>query len=246
MRGTGQGTERRSRAQVAPAVALIFFAAGCSGAGTTSAAMQSAAMPTAAIPTAAQGYSGASTPGDVFTGSTAKPPQIVVAAQPDINCPAIEVRRGASTLTIAPPGPQSAMTVKYQGSFVRQARECTVVEGNMVIKVGVEGRVVVGPAGGPGQVNVPLRFAVVQETPSGIRAITTKFVIVPVNVTADGNTLFTYVEEGITFPVPTPTTVLDDYVVYVGFDPVAAEAQTKAPPPKVRRKQRTKPTASTN
>jgi hypothetical protein len=135
------------------------------------------------------------------------------------------------------------MTLKYQGSFVRQARECSVVEGNMVIKVGIEGRVVVGPAGGPGPVNVPLRFAVVQETPSGMRAITTKFVIVPVNVTADGNTLFTYVEEGLTFPVPSPISMLDEYVVYVGFDPVSAEAQTKGPPPKVRPNPKTNPAA---
>ena len=146
----------------------------------------------------------------------------------------------------APPGEQSAMSLKYQGSFVREARECAVVEGNMVMKVGIEGRVVVGPAGGPGEVSVPLRFAVVQETPTGMRAIVTKFVIVPVTVGASGNTLFTHVEEAITFPVPTPAAQLDDYVVYVGFDPVSAEARTKAPPPKVRPKPKAKPPAAMN
>ena len=36
----------------------------------------------------------------------------------------------------------------------------------MTMKVGVEGRVLLGPAGGPGQVDIPLRMAVVQEGPA--------------------------------------------------------------------------------
>ena len=119
---------------------------------------------------------------------------------------------------------------------MRLARECSTVEGNMVMKVGVEGRIVLGPAGSPGQVSVPLRFAVVQETPSsGMRPIATKFIMVPVDVGATGNTPFVYVEEALSFPIPTPATALDEYLVYVGFDPVSAEAQSKAPkarPPK--------------
>jgi hypothetical protein len=235
MRGTGQRTERHGRALIAPALTLALFAAGCSSAGA----------PNAATPDAQHGYSGSSSLGELFTGSTAKGTQTVAGAQPDVNCPGVEIRRGASTLTIGPPGEKSAMTVKYQGSFVRAARDCSVVDGSMVMKVGVEGRIVVGPAGGPGQVNVPLRFAVVQETPTGMRPIITKFIIVPVNIDANGNTLFSHVEEAMTFPVPTPTALLDDYIVYVGFDPVAAEAQTK-PPPKVRPKSKAKPAASAN
>lgn len=237
MRGTGQRTNRCGRALIAPALLLALFAAGCSSAGAPNLGMPQAKS---------QGYAGSGSLGEIFTGSTAKGTQTAAGAQPDVNCPPVEVRRGASTLSIAPPGENSAMTLKYQGSFVRQARECAVVDGNMVMKIGVEGRVVVGPAGGPGQVNVPLRFAVVQETPSGTRPITTKFVIVPVTVSADGNTLFTHVEDAITFPVPTPTAQLDDYVVYVGFDPVSAEAQAKAAAPKVRPKHKPKPAAGTN
>jgi hypothetical protein len=155
---------------------------------------------------------------------------------PDVNCPAAEVRRGAATLSIGPTGERTAMSMKYQASFVRVARECALVEGNMVMKVGVEGRVVLGPAGSPGPVSVPLRFAVVQETASGgMRPITTKFIKIPVDVGATGNTPFVYVEEALSFPLPTPTTALDDYIVYVGFDPVSAEAQPK-PAPKARPK----------
>jgi hypothetical protein len=225
---------RRGGTLAAPALLLALLAAGCSTAGAPTTGAPSAAL---APPDPTHGYSGSSSLSEIFTGSTAKEMQTAQGAQPDVNCPPVEIRRGAATLTIAPPGEHSAMTLKYQGSFVRAARECAVADGNMTMKIGVEGRVVAGPGGGPGRVDVPLRFAVVQETPSGMRAIATKFVIVPVEVDATGNTLFTHVEEGMTFPVPTPAASLDDYVVYIGFDPVSAEAQAKGPP-KVRPKQK--------
>ena len=221
------------------ALALALLAAGCS------ASMPSASLvaPSAGATEAPRSDAGSGPTNEIFTGSTAKGVQTAANAEPDINCPAVEIRRGAATLTIAPPGERSAMTLKYQGSFIRAARECTVAEGNMIMKIGIEGRVVIGPGGGPGRVDVPLRFAVVQETPTGMRPIATKFVIVPVEVQATGNTLFSHVEEGMTFPIPTPAAVLDDYIVYVGFDPLSAEAQTKGPP-KVRPKSKKQPGAA--
>jgi hypothetical protein len=183
-------------------------------------------------------------PADASAGTlTLKLAQAAQAPPPDVNCPAAEVRRGAATLSVGPPGERTAMTMKYQASFVRLARECTLVEGNMVVTVGVEGRIVLGPAGSPGPVSVPLRFAVVQETASaGTRPITTKFIKIPVDVGATGNTPFVYVEEALSFPVPTPITALDDYVIYVGFDPVSAEAKPKSEP-KSRPKSRPKASA---
>jgi len=229
-----QQTSWWGRTIVAASASLALFAGGCSSGGV-------------ATSDAAHGYSGSGSISDMFTGSSAKGPQTVAGAQPDVNCPPVEIRRGASTLSIAPPGDKSAMTLKYQGSFARAARECSVIDGNMAIKVGVEGRLIVGPAGGPGQVNVPIRFAVVQETPGGVRPIATKFVVVPVIVGADGNTLFTHVEDAMTFPVPAPTSLLDDYIVYIGFDPLSAEAQSKQPPnAKPRPQLKPKPAASAN
>jgi hypothetical protein len=112
----------------------------------------------------------------------------------------------------------------------------------------VQGRVIVGPAGGPGQVDVPLRMAVVQETPGGMRTIITKFIRIPVTVGGTDNGFFTHIEEALVFPLPTPTTLLDDYTAYVGFDPVTAEAQDKEaakpkPKPKGKPKSNPKPAA---
>lgn len=203
--------------------------------------------PSAVTPGAAQRATGSMLPNNSSDSSSTRLAQAVPA---DVNCPAVEVRRGAATLSVGPPGERTAMTLKYQASFVRLARECSMVEGNMVMKIGVEGRIVLGPAGSPGQVSVPLRFAVVQETASsGMRPIATKFVMVPVDVGATGNTPFVYVEEALSFPLPTPTTALDEYLVYVGFDPVSAEAQSKAPkprPPKEKPKPKAKAPAAGN
>lgn len=234
MPGTNHRARWSHRGFFAASLMLALFAGGCSSGGFFGA-------PAANSPSAAA--SGDRT-ANFFSSSSANGPQAVANAQADVSCPRAEVRQGASTLTIGPPGDKSAMAVKYQGSFTRIARDCAVVGGNMVMKVGVEGRVIVGPAGGPGQVDVPLRMAVVQETPGGMRPITTKFIRIPVTLgTADQNVVFTHVEEGLSFPLPMPTSVLNDYIVYVGFDPLSAQAQDKQAP-KPRPKPHPKPAAS--
>jgi hypothetical protein len=211
------------RALHARALWLALLASGCSGMGAHSASTLDA------------GATGSVTTSSSFA---AEPKLAQAAANPaDLNCPAVEVRRGAATLTVGPTGERSAMTLKYQGSFTRFARECSVVEGNMIAKVGVEGRIVLGPAGSPERIQVPLRFAVVRETPTGMQAIATKFVLVSVDLDATGNTPFVYVEEGLSFPIPNPVTTLDEYLIYVGFDPVTAEAQSR-PAPKAPPKQK--------
>ncbi|HTC01839.1 MAG TPA: hypothetical protein VK749_00445 [Xanthobacteraceae bacterium] len=151
-------------------------------------------------------------------------------------------------MTIGPTGTKGdtdnngAMAVRYQGTFVRAARECALVGGNVVMKVGVEGRIIVGPAGGPGQVDVPLRIAVVEETTAHTKPIVTKFARIPVTVASStDNPTFTHIDDDVTFPMPSN---LDNYVVYIGFDPLAAQAQDK-PKPAPKPKPKAKPTAKT-
>jgi hypothetical protein len=233
--GTDQATKTPARGLLAATLLLALFAGGCSTNNTFSGtnASDSTAAPA--------GFTDKIS--SFFSGASAKAPQTVTNAQPDVNCPSVQVRSGASALTIGATDDKSAMTLKYQGEFAREARECTVAGGNMVMKVGVQGRVIVGPSGGPGQVDVPLRIAVVEETPGGTRPIMTKFVIIPVVIAPGaGNVPFTHIEEALTFPVPSPTALLDDYIVYVGFDPQSAEAQSKPkPPPRTRPRSRPKP-----
>jgi len=70
------------------------------------------------------------------------------------------------------------------------------------MRVGVQGRVIAGPAGAPSQVDVPLRYAVVKE---GVdpKTITTKFRRFPVAVApGTANVVFTDIEEDLSFPIP--------------------------------------------
>jgi hypothetical protein len=112
----------------------------------------------------------------------------------------------------------------------------------------VEGRIILGPAGGPGQVDVPLRIAVVDESLAGSKTIITKLIHIPVTVqSATDNPIFAHVEDGLSFPLP-PAAELDNYIVYIGFDPLAAEAQEKPekPKPKPNHKPKAKPAPGTD
>ena len=102
----------------------------------------------------------------------------------------------------------------------------------MTMKVGIEGRVITGPAGGPGTVDVPLRIAVVQEGVNP-KAVASKFAreSVVLNSAIDRAT-FTHIQSDIVFPLPQPLGLIDAYVVYVGFDPLGDQPVKKKPPVK--------------
>ncbi len=224
-------------------LSLALLASGCSS--SSSVGTPVATTTDAAAPAPSGVSSIKDKMANFFSGSSDKSPQQVTGAQEVLDCPFIDIRAGASTLTIGQTASNGdvtstdngAMAVKYQGTFVRAARECAAVGPNMVMKVGVEGRIVVGPAGGPGHVDVPLRLAVVQETPAATKPIVTKFVLVPVTVASEtDNPTFTYIADDLTFPMPSAS-ALDSYVVYIGFDPLSAQPQEKPKPkPKVKSK----------
>jgi len=153
------------------------------------------------------------------------------AAAPDeVDCPIVDIRQGASTLAQAGPDTGStALSLRYQASFGRTARECALRGGKVVMKVGVQGRVIIGPAGTPGQVSLPVRFAVVRE---GLepKTIWTKFYGVPVMIPpGQTNVPFMHVEEDMTVPMP-PGREFEQYVIYVGFDPEGAALEQKKKP----------------
>ena len=158
---------------------------------------------------------------------------------PNFECPGVTVRQGAAAYSMSVnPDDSSPINLRYQFALGETARECRVVGAMVSMKVGVQGRIVVGPAGGPGQLEVPLRFAVVRE---GVepKTITTKLQRFPVTIPPDnGNVPFTHVEDDLTFPMP-PGREINAYVVYIGFDPQGAqELDRKKPAPSSSRPRR--------
>jgi hypothetical protein len=168
-----------------------------------------------------------------FTGDSGQP----LAAAPsqtqastDFDCPTVDYRQGAATLTVNDPKAENvALSLKYQASFMKTARECDVHGDMVTIRVGVQGRVVVGPAGAPGTVTVPLRYALVRE---GIepRTLWTKLFAIPVPMSGSQlNVPFTHVEEEMTVPIPSRGE-LAAYIIYIGFDPDGLKPAEKEKP----------------
>lgn len=156
-----------------------------------------------------------------------------------LGCPPLSIRAGASTFTIGRPGkPAIGDDVSYQVTITRTARDCVLAEDTIGARIGVEGRIIVGPAGAPPVVDVPLRVAIVHETTSGTKSVFSKFYKVSVQMPPDGgNTTYSFVAEDINYPVPTAAQN-SGYVYYIGFDPQGL--RNSAPAPRTAR--RTKPT----
>ncbi len=202
-------------------VAGLLAAAVLSGCGSTSGVFGDS---TGSSPSMSQRFS------QLFSGSTP-----TTAANPgspnqqDIDCPVVDIRQGASTYSVNMPGNDpNALALRYQGVIGQTARECAALGATMTIKLGVQGRIILGPAGTPGPIEIPMRFAVVREGPEP-KTIWTKFYRIPLNVEpGQNNTPFVYVEEDLTFPMPKPAE-LEAYVIYVGFDPMGLAPQPRRP-----------------
>lgn len=174
---------------------------------------------------------GAGTPAGDANATAAAP----LALPNDFECPTVMVRSGAATLTSSvDPNDSSATNLRYQVGLNTTARECRLVApGVVAIKVGIQGRAILGPNGQPGTIDVPIRYAVMYD---GVppRPIVTKLERVQVNMPPDGtNVLFSHVVDSLEFPMP-KASELDQYVVYIGFDPSGAQQmdRKKAPPPR--------------
>jgi hypothetical protein len=153
----------------------------------------------------------------------------------------MDIRQGASTLLVNASGDGSdAMALRYQGTFVRAARECRVQNGQLSIKIGVQGRLVLGPAGVPGDVTVPVRLALVKETLSDSTPLWTKLYMVPATISPSlANVEFTTISEDLSMPLPKPGD-LEQMTIYIGFDPAGAEMEKrKRPAPKAAKPRRT-------
>ena len=174
----------------------------------------------------------------LFGGKTDQPaardPAAPTEAEDDLDCPPVSIRAGASTYSVAAPGKQAVGNdLRFQATITRTARQCTKFGGDITAKIGIQGRVIAGPAGAPSTVEVPLRVAVVQ---GGVqeKTIATKVYRTTVTMDETGNVPFSLVAEELTYPVP-PGTVGDSYIFYIGFDPQAIKPE---PPPKPARKKK--------
>ena len=128
---------------------------------------------------------------------------------------------------------QSNGGVKYQYSMGDVARECSRAGNQIMIKVGVEGRVLLGPVGQPGNFNVPIRIAVRRE--SDQKPAVGKLYQVPANISF-GQTQgdFSLVSEPLAVPF-VQSHADEDYTILVGFDEKGPTPDGKPAPKRKRR-----------
>jgi hypothetical protein len=155
-------------------------------------------------------------------------------AQVEENCPPVTIRAGASTYAVGASGKAATGNdVRFQATITRTARDCTKANGEITARIGIQGRIIAGPAGAPASVEIPLRVAVVQGGVSE-KVIATKPYRTTVAMSEDGNVPFTLVADDLVYPMP-PGTTGDQYIFYIGFDP---QALAPEPKPKAAKKKK--------
>jgi hypothetical protein len=168
----------------------------------------------------------------LFGGNSDEPAQTAPPAAPEttdqsgLTCPEVKIRAGASTYAVAAPGKQPVGNdLRFQATITKTARECQINGGQITVRVGIQGRVIAGPAGAPSSIQIPLRVAVVQGGVSE-KTITTKAYQTTVTLTESGSDPFTLVTDDLVYPAPS-VAVGDTYVFYIGFDPQALKPEPK-------------------
>ncbi|MDD9910694.1 MAG: hypothetical protein OXR62_13515 [Ahrensia sp.] len=127
-------------------------------------------------------------------------------------CPAVRIRAGTEAFRdYKGQDENNDDNVAYQATINQVARECAYVGNNLEIKVGARGRVITGPAGGPGTLTMPIRVAVTRGNETVYSKLHRPQSTVP---EGSANTEFSFVDENVVIPAPTATNVR----VYVGFD----------------------------
>ena len=167
----------------------------------------------------------------LFGGKSEEPAEAAPLPAPegenDLTCPPVSIRAGASTYAVAAPGKQPVGNdLRFQATITRTARQCTKTGDQISARIGIQGRVIAGPAGAPSSVEIPLRVAVVQ---GGVqeKTIGTKVYRTTVAMSEDSSIPFTLVAEDMLYPVP-PGATGDSYIFYIGFDPQALKPEPKA------------------
>src|SRR3569833_2076016 len=128
-------------------------------------------------------------------------------------CPPIKVRPGAEAIYYYGKGQVGyPKDLQYQAVIDKQSRNCTVSNGLITVKMGVVGRLMLGPAGNQQSVNLPLRFAVERGDSTPLYS---ELYQIPVAVTppAQAGDFVKVVDN-----VQIPYVAGDEITIWVGFD----------------------------
>jgi hypothetical protein len=130
----------------------------------------------------------------------------------DIDCPIVEVEDGAAATRV---GGTSNAEVRYQFDIGDTARECQPQGTNFALKIGISGRLLIGPAGSPGTYSAVLKVLLRSEADQ--KTAFEKAYKIEVNTQGANQAPFQLVTDPILLPL-TSKRLNDDYSIFVGFD----------------------------
>lgn len=166
--------------------------------------------------------------GNFFTnmlryGGTTVPPSQPKEVE-EAYCPAIEVADGGAALRTFGGRAGDTASVRSQITLGRIARECArLQDGSVTVKVGVEGQVLLGPAGAPGRFEAPVKI----EIKYGDKVVVSRLKRVTVTIgSGEAQGLFSLIEDNFVVP----PSMSRDYDIVVGLG-----GSARAPSPKKRK-----------
>lgn len=147
-------------------------------------------------------------------GADAPPPPSDKVLESELRayCPPIVLREGTAFFrTYAKGAKDDPAKLIYQASISDVTRSCSRSAGTMTINTAAAGRVIIGPAGAPGTITMPIRVVVVK----GESVLYSQLHKYQVAVAAgSGATQFVFNDPNVVIPVPEPGTIQ----IFVGYD----------------------------
>ena len=146
------------------------------------------------------------TPQELSAAATAALPAIAT------ECPPIKVRPGGEALFFYGKGKVGdPHALNYQAVLDKQSRNCVASNGLITVKMGVVGRVLLGPSGSQAKVDVPIRFVVERD---GVAMYSEKYEIPTTINSSSQSGEFVKVVENVAIPY----TGGENITIWVGFD----------------------------
>ena len=143
-----------------------------------------------------------------------KPPGPAPSEAPS-GCPTIALLPGTESQRVMAPGATGNQGLRYQYSLQSVGRECTISGDRVSIKVGADGRVLLGPVGAAGRFDVPIRVAVFSESQG--KPVESRLFRMGVSVPAgQASVPFQFVSESVVVRIPPGRT--GEYSIKVGID----------------------------
>lgn len=192
----------RAGRRLLPALSLLMFAAACGDA------------------TPLQDFRDSNTALLAFLMGTGGPPPDRGKAKGNdeeiLICPEIVVRQNEVYYDFyAPNALHDPKNVRYQAVISKKARQCDFRPDYIAIKLGFAGRVLVGPAGGPGEVTLPVRA---EFAGKGDKVVWTKTYKIKVTLPPNSESqFFAHVTDDLVYQLRYGEK-LDDFRIYVGFE----------------------------